>query len=242
MKIDDLLITATRWVEAGEAEDAAKLLGNAMMQTGPRGKRRVVAMLERITGHSAVASCNLGLALLRGDGIKADPQRGAQLLQDVLAQHDSGMAGFAHNFLGHFCLGAFGTPADLPQAVSHFERADDFGQGEAAFNAGLMLERVDEGIARDVPRAAANYRRAVLYGSAMAMTNLALLIIDAEVPGSYPDEAAELLARAADLGDQKAFDVMVRLEAEIEAFLAAESERGGHEDVRRTPTGLRNSR
>ncbi len=140
MRTDDLLLTAGGLVEAGECEDAAKLLGEAMMTAKPRAKRRVVAMLERITGQSAAASCNLALALLRGDGIKADPQRGARLLHDVLAQRDTGMAGFAHNFLGHFYFGAFGTPADLPRAVSHFELVGDLEQGEAAFNAGLILE------------------------------------------------------------------------------------------------------
>ena len=128
MKIDHLLIAAAQCVQAGECEETAKLLGDAMMQAGPRGKRRVVAMLEQITGRSAVASCNLAMALLRGDGIKADPQRGAELLRDVLAQRDSGMAGFAHNFLGHFYCGTFGTPADLAKAVSHFEQAGDFGR------------------------------------------------------------------------------------------------------------------
>lgn len=238
MKIDHLLITAAQWVQAGECEEAAKLLGNAMMQAGPRGKRRVVAMLEQITGRSAVASCNLAMALLRGDGIKADPQRGAELLRDVLAQRDSGMAGFAYNFLGHFHSGAFGTPADLAEAVSHFEQAGDFEQGEAAFNAGLLLEHVAAGTARDVPRAAANYRRAVLYGSALAMTNLALLIIGKETPGSYPEEVADLLSRAADLGDQQAVKVLIWLEAEIEASLDAETNPDGQQgerDPRTTP-------
>ena len=235
MKIDHLLITAAKWVQDGECEEAAKLLGNAMMQAGPRGKRRVVAMLEQITVQSAVASCNLAMALLRGDGIKADPQRGAELPRDVLAQRDSGMAGFAHNFLGHFHFGTFGTPADLAVAVSHFEEAGDFERGEAAFNAGLSLEHVADGNARDVPRAAANYRRAALYGSAMAMTNLALLIIDRETPASYPEEAADLLSRAADLGDEQAVKVMIRLEAEIEAFLAEEARPDGHQSVRDPP-------
>ena len=125
MKTDDLLLLAARLIGAGECEDAAKVLGDAMMTARRRGKRCVIAMLEEITEQSAAASCNLALALLRGDGIKADPQRGARLLHDVLAQHDSGMAGFAHNFLGHFYFGAFGTPADLPRAVSHFEQVGD---------------------------------------------------------------------------------------------------------------------
>lgn len=235
MRTDDLLLTAGGLVEAGECEDAAKLLGEAMMTARPRAKRRVVAMLERITGQSAAASCNLALALLRGDGIKADPQRGARLLHDVLAQRDTGMAGFAHNFLGHFYFGAFGTPADLPRAVSHFELVGDLEQGEAAFNAGLILEKLNEGITRDVPRAATNYRRAVLHGSVSAMTNLALLIISAEVAGSYPGEAAKLLARAADLGDVEAITVMILLEAEIKAYLAAGTSPDGKQGVRHTP-------
>jgi len=235
MKTDDLLIMAAWLVEAGECEDAAKLLGEAMMTARPRGKRRVVAMLERITGQSAAASCNLALALMRGDGIKADPQRGARLLHDVLAQRDTGMGGFAHNFLGHFYFGAFGTPADLPRAVSHFELVGDLEQGEAAFNAGLILEKLNEGIARDVPRAAANYRRAMLHGSVSAMTNLALLIISTEVAGSYPGEAAKLLARAADLGDVEAIKVMILLEAEIKAYLAAGTSPDGKQGVRHTP-------
>ena len=235
IRTDDLLLAA-RLIGAGECEDAAKVLGDAMVTARPRGKRRVVAMLEEITEQSAAASCNLALALLRGDGIKADPQRGARLLQDVLAQRDSGMAGFAHNFLGHFYFGAFGTPADLPRAVSHFEQVGDVEQGEGAFNAGLLLDKLSEGIARDVPRAAANYRRAVLYGSVSAMTNLALLIIGAEVAGSYPGEAAKLLARAADLGDVEAIKVMILLDAEIKAYLAAETSLSGKQGVPHTPS------
>lgn len=235
MKTDDLLLTAARLVETGECEDAAKLLGEAMMTARPRVKRHVVAMLERITGQSAAASCNLALALLRGDGIKADPQRGARLLHNVLAQRDTGMAGFAHNFLGHFYFGAFGTPADMPRAVSHFEQVGDLEQGEAAFNAGLILEKLNEGITRDVPRAAANYRRAMLHGSVSAMTNLALLIISADVADSYPGEAAKLLVRAADLGDVEAIKVMILLEAEIKAYLAAGTDPDGKQGVRHIP-------
>ena len=215
MKTDDLLLLAARLIGAGECEDAAKVLGDAMMTARRRGKRCVVAMLEEITEQSAAASCNLALALLRGDGIKADPQRGARLLHDVLAQHDSGLAGFAHNFLGHFYFGAFGTPADLPRAVSHFEQVGDLEQGEGPFNAGLILERPHRGIARDVPRAVANYRRAVLHGSVSAMTNLALLILSKETPASYPDEAAELLSGAANLGDQEAIKAMILLGLKI---------------------------
>ena len=236
MKTDDLLLLAARLIGAGECEDAAKVLGDAMMTARPRAKRRVVAMLQQITGQSAAASCNLALALLRGDGIKADPQRGARLLEDVLAQRDTGMDGFAHNFLGHFYHGAFGTSADLPRAVSHFEQVGDFGQGEAAFNAGLILDKLSEGIARDVPRAAVNYRRAVLHGSVSAMTNLALLIIGAGVAGTCPGEAAKLLARAADLGDMEAIEVMLLLEAEIKAYLAAETGPSGKQGVPHTPS------
>ncbi len=82
MKTDDLLLLAARLIGAGECEDAAKVLGDAMMTAKRRGKRCVIAMLEEITEQSAAASCNLALALLRGDGIKADPQRGARLLHD----------------------------------------------------------------------------------------------------------------------------------------------------------------
>ena len=72
----------------------------------------------------------------------------------------------------------------------------------------------------------------------MAMTNLALLIIDRETPDSYPEEAADLLSRAADLGDQRAVRVMIRLKAEMEAFLDAETNLDGQQgdrDPRTTP-------
>ncbi len=67
------------------------------------------------------------------------------------------------------------------------------------------------------------------------MTNLALLIISAEVAGSYPGEAAKLLARAADLGDVEAITVMILLEAEIKAYLAAGTGPDGKQGVRHTP-------
>ena len=231
METGEMLRKAGRWIEAGRCDEAASLLGDAMMQASLAAKRRIVALWEGLLDRTPFAASNLGLALMRGDGVPADPERGAGLLRGVLGSGVPELVGFAHNFLGHFYAGAFGAPANLARAVAHFERAAAGGGGEAAFNAGLILEQ-GNGIERDVARAAANYRLGVRCGSAHSMTNLALLIMTGEVADATPEDAADLLQAAYAAGDENAGAIMMVVSADVAAcgawgqFVGAAPRRG----------------
>ena len=213
MKTEAMLRVAQEWMAAGRCHEAASLLGHAMEQAGRPAKRKIVMMWESMLHRTNAADSNFGLALMRGDGVPANPMRGAGLLRRVLNSGDPEFAGFAHNFLGHFYLGTFGTPPDADHAIEHFEAAAALGSDEAAFNAGLLLEQ-GIGIARDVPRAVANYRLGARLGSVQAKTNLALLIMLGEVSDATSDDAADLLMEAARGGDEKAELIVMAIEAD----------------------------
>ncbi len=78
--MEDLLLAAERWVLAGRYDDAASLLGNAIMNARGRAKRPIAASLEKLCDRTPLAVCNYGFALMSGDGVKADPPRGAAML------------------------------------------------------------------------------------------------------------------------------------------------------------------
>lgn len=204
----DLVSAAEALMDTGRWDTAARALGAAMADANPSAKPRIVALFERAAPNSPAAACNLGLALMRGDGIAADPERGAGLLRQVLAAGDRNNASFAHNFLGHHHCGAFGSPPDHRKAVAHFEEAGRLGGTEAAFNAGLIYEQGANGVKKNASEAVSNYRRAVAAGSYLAMTNLALMIMAQQDPSGDPDEAVSLLERASELGDPHASAIL----------------------------------
>ena len=218
MKAEEMLRLAEEWRAAGRFRESASLLGDAMDQASQPVKRKIVALWEGMVHRTNAAVSNLGLALMRGDGVPANPMRGAGLLRRVLDSGDPEFARFAHNFLGHFYLGTFDTPPEAEQAIEHFEAAAALGAGEAAFNAGLLL---DQGIsvARDVPRAVVNYRLGARLGSVQAKTNLALLIMLGEVSDATSDDAADLLLEAAHGGDEGAELILMTIEADALASI-----------------------
>ena len=156
--------------------------------------------------------------LMSGDGVPADPERGAALLQHVVDSGHPTHAAFAHNFLGHFHRGGFSGQIDMKRALQHFEAAAKLGHAEAAFNAGLYLDKGERGIPRNAARAAANYKRGAARGSAKAMTNLALMIMTGRAPDGDIGEAAQLLQSASELGDDHATMIIALVEgAEADA-------------------------
>ena len=213
MVIAKVLLEAERWILAGRFDDAASLLGNAMMSARGPAKRPIAAWLKSLCDRTSLAVCNYGFALMCGDGVKADPPRGAAMLQNVADNDNPKVAEFAHNFLGHYHRGAFGAPPDMQRALMHFERVGALGNAEAAFNAGMFFDKEQAGVERDVPRAIANYRNGVKHGSAKSMTNLALMIIVGEVPGERPEDAIRLLEHAGKLGDTHAEVVLGLIQA-----------------------------
>ena len=95
------------------------------------------------------------------------------------------------------CLHAQGTP--LPPQVDSLAAEAGAGDAESQYRYGLLLERGVGGVPVDYAAAADWYRRAVEQGHLGAMLSLSTLLL-----GSDPDEAIQLVVRAAELGSPEA--------------------------------------
>jgi len=84
---------------------------------------------------------NLGILYIRGVGVDADRQRGAQLIQEAAT---SGFAGGQFN-LGVLLESGIGLPKDPVAARKWYLLAAEGGSARAQFNLGILLLRPEAG-------------------------------------------------------------------------------------------------
>lgn len=130
----------------------------------------------------AVAQNNLGVLLLRGQGVSKDPVAARGWFEKAAAQ---GLRGAMYN-LGMIFLRGYGTEVDRVAAAGWLEQAAKLGDPEAQFYLGMLHYRGTGGGGN--PAVAGHwFELAAAQGVKEARFNLALLLLEGK--GLQPDEA-----------------------------------------------------
>ena len=146
---------------------------------------------------SAVAQNNLGVLLLRGQGVEEDPVEARKWFERAAAQ---GLPGALYN-MGMLHLRGYGTPVDRVVAADWLQQAAEKGDPEAQFYLGTLYFR-GTGPGSNPALAAHWFEQAALQGVVEAKFNLALLLLEGK--GLPPDEprAVSLLESIAGTHDE----------------------------------------
>lgn len=153
-------------------------------------------------GHAGAENA-LGIALVNGRGVEADPVEGVRWIGKAAEQ---GLAD-AQNNLGSIHAAGIGVPKDLATAAAWFRKAAEEGDAQGAYNVAEAYA-YGEGLAQDWPSAIAWYEKAS--GQGMARADYRLSRIYAEGLGIAADPARGFasLQKAAEAGyPPAAFDL-----------------------------------
>ena len=130
----------------------------------------------------AVAQNNLGVLLLRGQGVSKDPVAARGWFEKAAAQ---GLRGAMYN-LGMIFLRGYGTAVDRVTAAGWLDQAAQLGDPEAQFYLGMLHYRGTGGGGN--PAVAGHwFELAAAQGVKEAQFNLALLLLEGK--GLQPDES-----------------------------------------------------
>lgn len=169
------------------AESASKLLGK-----GDYAAAAELFAADAARGN-AVAQNNLGVLLLKGQGVVKDPVAARGWFEKAAAQ---GLRGAMYN-LGMIFLRGYGTEVDRVAAAGWLEKSARLGDPEAQFYLGMLYYRGTGGGGN--PAVAGHwFELAAAQGIKEAQFNLALLLLEGK--GLAPDEtrAATLLEQLGD--------------------------------------------
>lgn len=150
------------------------------------------------------AKSRLGMMLVRGDGIKAEPSRGLALLQEVAAKGD----GWAKIQLGDVLAAGESVPIDAVGALTAYRAARDSGLAAGAIKMGNLYLMGKGAVAPNPIRAAAYFSEAAESGESVGQINLALLLLNGKGVERDVDNALGLLKLAAASGDAWANGVL----------------------------------
>ena len=171
-----LLLALGAACPAVSAESAAQLLAR-----GDSAGAAAVFEADARKGQ-AVAQNNLGVLLLRGQGVAKDPVAARGWFEKAAAQ---GLRGAMYN-LGMIFLRGYGTEIDRVIAAGWLEKAARLGDPEAQFYLGMLHYRGTAGGGN--PAVAGHwFELAAAQGVKEAKFNLALLLLEGK--GLHPDEA-----------------------------------------------------
>lgn len=165
---------------------------------------------------SAAARNLLGHMYLNGKGGPAEAEPAYRLFQ-LAAEQGNPYAVF--NLA--LCLKqGWGVAPDPARALSHFQKAERKGVADAAYNAGLLLEK--SAATEDNPKrqrlmeqAAASQRRELNTPDSRSIGNscaaLARLLQEKAIPPTHPDELPEILETGAQAGNQECREKLLAL-------------------------------
>lgn len=153
------------------------------------------------------ARYNLAVELTVGASLATDFERANTLLHQAIrgAKGDACLIGMACGALAENYAQGRGAPASAVSAQYWYERAAEFGNVAAAFNAGLFYERKHptSGVGPDLLRAAYFYELAATRLD-IAKVKLALLHLGNAFPGAEEAIGRQLLQEAAAAGHEGA--------------------------------------
>lgn len=181
---------ARRGNPAAQTEFARRLLTDA---PDSRKNRRALSLLRKAAARKLPEALHLlGVVMLRGQGLDADPAEGAKLLEEAAYL---GSAGAAAD-LARLCRMGLGRPASDRDALYWYRIAGAKGHTASQREAGLML-RDGRGTRADNDEAARWLRAAAQGRDPQAQYELARLHQCRGWAGADPEEAARWLTEAA---------------------------------------------
>jgi TPR repeat protein len=190
--------------EATSAQDpfAMHRLGKQLLREGETNndKRRGFELLERSVELGHTYSMNeLGLYFLRENSDHYIPERGLRYLRASELRQDI----YGYNNLAYVSLnGLGGSPVDFDKAESYFLAAAQGGHPTAPASIARMIMR-DQLQGRPRTEALAWYDTSLERGDAWGGANGAYIILDGQVPGKGPADAALRAAKAALLPNEE---------------------------------------
>ena len=181
---------ARRGNPAAQTEFARRLLTDA---PDSRKNRRALSLLRKAAARKLPEALHLlGVVMLRGQGLKADPSEGAKLLEEAAYLGSAGAAAG----LARLCRMGLGRPASDRDALYWYRIAGAKGHTASQREAGLML-RDGRGTRADNDEAARWLRAAAQGRDPQAQYELARLHQCRGWAGADPEEAARWLTEAA---------------------------------------------
>ncbi|WP_052261450.1 caspase family protein [Ruegeria sp. ANG-S4] len=197
-KARDLLEQAT----AEQDPYAMHRLGKALLRNGEttQDKKRGFELLERSVELGHTFSMNeLGLYFLRENSDHYIPERGMRYLRASELRKDI----YGYNNLAYVSLnGLGGNPVDLNKAEAYFLAAAEGGHPTAPASIARMILR-DQLPGRTSEEALQWYDASLSRGDAWGGANGAYIILDGQVPGQEPADAAVRAAKAALLSNEE---------------------------------------
>lgn len=184
-------------------EAAEKLLPEIWCKPDRNAPEGKLEALRAASGKSEAAAYALGIAYLRGWGVKCNAGKGIELLEQAAAKRFPP----AHYALGILAETGQGGRRSLTAAAGHYRLAGEAGHVRAMRRyAGLLAAGL--GVDMDLAGAADWFTRAARLGDAMSAFNLAIMYEAGEPYGleSSRAEAYYWYSIAAQLGDQSALD------------------------------------
>ena len=192
-------------LEQGTAEQdpyAVHRLGKKLLRNGETDeeKKRGFELLERAVELGHTFSMNeLGLYFLRENSEHYIPERGMRYLRASELRKDI----YGYNNLAYVALnGLGGNPVDYDKALEYFLAASEGGHPTAPASIARMILR-DQLQGRTRAEALEWYDMSLARGDAWGGTNGAYIILDGQVPGQGPADAALRAAKAALLANEE---------------------------------------
>ncbi len=210
----EALALMARAADAGDPY-GKHLLGRKLLRFGEteQDRRRGFDLLgEAVEVGHTFAMNELGFYFISPDAPHSQPERGLRYLHESAAREDI----YGYNNLGIAHLrGLGGVEQDDALAADWFERAALGGHPFAPGNLGRMLARGVAGGPADDAAAVRWNDMGLERGDAWAGANAAWIIVNRDVPGLGPADAAARAAKAAALRDVEAAEAAARLLADL---------------------------
>ena len=203
---------AIRWFRKGAAAgslDATTMLAFCVLEGRGTGKdpQEGVYLLKAAADKSHPEAMNrLGVLLVQGQVVGKDLQEAARLLTKAAE------AGYTPAMvdLGVMHQQGMGMPANVPTAMKWYKRAADLGNALGMMYLGVLYEH-GKGVERDDAAAVAMYRKAANLGHPFGLHNLAGLLDKGRGVGRRdPEQAADLMMRALELGNAFSYQQMAK--------------------------------
>lgn len=194
------------WEQAvAGGSDAARLnLGmNLLENDDPTDDAHAVSMLQAIRNPELmpVAAYPLGRALLFGNGIAQDMERGVRLLERFIETSPDNTD--ARYLVGRAYQNGWGIAVDAPTAYQHLKHAADGNDPRAQWIVGMMLLNGD-GVAQNPVLAYRHVRASAESGHIPGMVSMAVMLAVGQGTDRDPAQARQWYLRAAEAGSAHA--------------------------------------
>jgi hypothetical protein len=205
-------VEAIGWFRKGAAAgsiDATTMLAICLLEgrgTGKDPQEGVYLLKAAAEKNNPEAMYRLGVLLVQGQVVGKDLQEAVRLLTKAA---EAGLTP-AMVDLGVMHQQGMGVPANLAAAVKWYKRAADLGNALGMMYLGVLYEH-GKGVEQNSAAAVALYRKAADLGHPFGIHNLAGMLDKGRgVDRRDPEQAADLMMRALELGNQFSHQQMTK--------------------------------